>query len=182
MKSGIHLLFLSLALLLQACNGGAPTNSQTNTQPTVAKTSLDYLREGSAFYRRGDLQKAVDPYQKALDLEKQEPKLDKTMWRVLVDNLAMSYGVPGNLQKAKETLEYGLSKDPDYPMFYYLMADMYAEMNDEDNAISYLKRAFDRKENMIHGETIPDPAQDDSFRRFMKSDKFLKALKEMKQK
>ena len=131
------------------------------------------MREGSAFYQRGD-------YQKALDLEKEQPKLDKTMWRVLVDNLAMSYGISGNLGKAKETLDYGLSKDPDYPIFYYLMANTYAEMNDEDNAIAYLKRAFERKRNMIAGETFPDSATDDSFQRFMKCEKFLKALKEMK--
>ena len=182
MKSGTYVLILSIGLLLQSCGGGTSNNPQTNTQQPAAKTSLEYMREGSAFYRRGDYQKAVEPYQKALDLEKAQPKLDKTMWRVLVDNLAMSYGISGNLPKAKETLEYGLSKDPDYPMFYYLMANTYAEMNDEDNAIAYLKRAFERKENVIAGESIPDPATDDSFQRFMKSEKFLKALDEMKQK
>jgi len=34
---------------------------------------------------------------------------------------------------------------------------------------------------MIEGEEMPDPAQDDSFARFMKDEKFLKALKEIKQ-
>jgi tetratricopeptide (TPR) repeat protein len=182
MKSAIYILSLSIALLLQSCGGGASNSPQTNTQQLAVKSSLEYMREGSAFYQRGNYQKAIEPFQKALDLEKAQPKLDKTMWRVLVDNLAMSYGISGNLKKAKEVLDYGISNDPDYPMFYYLMANTYAEMNDEDNAIDYLKRAFERKGNMIAGETFPDPATDDSFQRFMKSEKFLKALKELKQK
>jgi tetratricopeptide (TPR) repeat protein len=180
MKFVTYILLFSISLLLVSCDGGTPSTSQTNAQPQAAKTSLEYMREGSAFYQRGNYQKAIEPYQKALDLEKAQPKIDKNMWRALVDNLAMSYGISGNLQKAKETLEYGLSKDPDYPMFYYIMANTYAEMNDEDNAIAYLKRAFERKGNMIAGETFPDPAKDDSFQRFMKSEKFLKALEEMK--
>jgi len=35
---------------------------------------------------------------------------------------------------------------------------------------------------MIPGEKMPDPATDSSFERFMKNDKFLKALKEINQK
>ena len=53
-------------------------------------------------------------------------------------------------------------------------------MNDLDNTISYLKRAFERRQNMLPGETIPDPAKDDSFQRFMRNERFLTALKELK--
>jgi Tfp pilus assembly protein PilF len=93
----------------------------------------------------------------------------------------MSYGISGDLKKAKETFEYGLSKDPDYPMFHYNMACTFAEMNDEDNAIAFLKSAFKNKENMIAGEVMPDPSNDSSFTRFMKDEKFLNALKEINQ-
>ena len=57
-------------------------------------------------------------------------KLDKTLWYVLIDNLGMSYGITGDLQEAKETFDYGVSKDPTYPLFYYNLACTYAEMND----------------------------------------------------
>jgi tetratricopeptide (TPR) repeat protein len=97
----------------------------------------------------------------------------------MVDNLGMAYGISGDLKKAKETFEYGLSKDPKYPMFHYNMACTYAEMNDVDQAIMYLKKAFENKENMIKGEKFPDPWRDDSFQRFMNNDKFVNALKEM---
>lgn len=64
-------------------------------------------------------------------------------------------------------------------MFHYNMACTYAEMDDVDNAIKYLRTAFQYQDNMIKGETFPDPWSDDSFQRFMKNDKFVNALKEM---
>jgi tetratricopeptide (TPR) repeat protein len=178
-------LAYGLALLMWVACLSSPgltqNKSAENSKAASAKPALEYLEEGSALFMKRDYQKAIKPYQKALDLEKQEPTLDKTLWRVLVDNLGMSYGITEDLKKAKETFEYGLSKDPTYPMFHYNMACTYAEMNDEDQAITYLKSAFKNKNNMIEGEEMPDPAQDDSFARFMKDEKFLKALKEIKE-
>jgi tetratricopeptide (TPR) repeat protein len=137
------------------------------------------LEEGSRFYLVGNYKKAIPPYQKALDREKANRTLSQSLWRVLVDNLGMSYGISGDLDKAKDTFEYGLSKDPKYPMFHYNMACTYAEMNDVDKTIEYLKQAFEYKGNMIKGERFPDPWGDDSFQRFMNNDKFVNALKEL---
>lgn len=159
----------------------AQDKSDKKFKPDSGKTALKYAAEGSAFFLKGDYQRAIKPYQKAVDLEKGQPTLEKNIWRVVVDNLGMAYGITGDLKKAKETLEYGLSKDPDYPMFHYNLACTYAEMKDEDQAITYLRNAFKNKENMIEGEEIPDPSADDSFARFMKSEKFLSALKELEQ-
>lgn len=167
-------------LLLAACFYScavAQNKSDDNSRAASAKTTLEHMKEGSAFFLKGDYRRAIKPYQKALDLEKKQPTLDKTLWRVLVDNLGMAYGMTGDLQRAKETFEYGIAKDPDYPMFHYNMACTYAEMNDEDRAITYLRSAFRNKENVNEGERMPDPATDDSFRRYMKDEKFLNALK-----
>ncbi|MCA1594261.1 MAG: hypothetical protein LC754_16870 [Acidobacteria bacterium] len=153
-----------------------------NDKPAAAgPTSLDYLQQGSSYYLKGDYKKAVAPYSKALELEKQKPQLGKTLWRVLIDNLGMSYGITGDLKSAKETFEYGLSKDATYPLFHYNMACTYAEMNDLDAAIASLKQAFAHKDNIISGEQMPDPASDDSFKRFKKNEKFRQALKELNQ-
>lgn len=190
MKNIFYILLISISLFLLSCGGAQTANTQTNVQhsnqnnaqSSATKSSYDYAQEGSAFFLKGNYQKAIEPYQKAFDLEKEQPKLDKNLWRAVIDNLAMSYGITDNLPKAKETLEYGMSKDPDYPMFYYIMANIYGEVNDEDNAISYLKKAYERKGNMIVGETFPDPMIDDSFQRFVKSEKFVKSVNELKQK
>jgi len=51
---------------------------------------------------------------------------------------------------------------------------------DHQRAVTQLKRAFEFQQNMLSGESIPDPAKDDSFQRFMKNERFLAALTEMK--
>lgn len=151
-------------------------------QTSQASPVMELMRLGSSYYLKHDYEKAIVPYQKALDLEKENRTLNKTLWKVLVDNLGMSYGITGELDKAKEVFEYGISKDPDYPMFYYNMACTYGEKEDMDKAIKYLKLAFDRRENMIVGEKMPNPATDSSFARFMNDEKFKTALKELKKK
>lgn len=167
---------VAVAILFTATMAAAQDTSEKPNPQT-----LKLMKEGSAFYLERDYKHAIPPYQKALDLEKKQRTLDETFWRVLVDNLGMAYGISGDLKKAHETFEYGISKDPKYPMFHYNMACTYAEMNDVDNAIVYLKQAFQYKQNMIKGERFPDPWTDSSFQRFMNNDKFVNALKELSQ-
>jgi tetratricopeptide (TPR) repeat protein len=175
-KPGDEKLFYDIVDSVKFTEGGAAAASVV---APAGGAVMDLLREGSVLFRRGDYKAAAVPYAKALELEKQSPQLSHDLWRVLVDNLTMSYGIPGDLQRAKETAEYGLSKDPDYPLFHYLLANTYAEMGDLDNTILYLKQAFARRKNVIPGEQMPDPATDGSFKRFMKNEKFLAALKEI---
>lgn len=144
-----------------------------------APSALELLKQGSAHFLRGDYRAAVGPYSRALELEKQGPRLERNLWRVLVDNLGMSYGITGDLARARETFEYGLSREPDYPMFHYNLACTYAEAGDLDNAVRYLKSAFANRRNMIPGEEMPDPASDDSFGRFRQDERFRRALKEL---
>lgn len=156
-----------------------PSNSKPTRQPATglpAPTSKDLFGRGSAFFLRRDYGNAAIYYQQALDSEKQRPQLPHNLWRVLIDNLAMAYGIPGDLKRAQETLEYGLSKDPKYPNFYYTMACVYAEMNDLDRTLSNLKTAFQYGGNLIPGEHMPDPRTDDSFQRFKNDDRFKKLI------
>jgi tetratricopeptide (TPR) repeat protein len=156
---------------------GASTASSpdaASAAPPSGENTMNYLREGSRYYLASDFRRAIGPYQTALDLEKKNPQLDRTTWRVLVDNLGMAYGITGDLPHAEVTFNYGLSKDPDYPMFYYNLACVNAERNDMDKTIDYLKKAFALKANAIAGEGMPDPRQDDSFQRLMSDDHFRK--------
>lgn len=149
------------------------TNSQISSS---SKSSKDYLTEGSKFYVAGQFANAIGPYQKALDLEKEDRKLDLSLWRVLLDNLAMAYGITGNLDSAEEVARYGITKDPEYPLFYFILADTYAERGDMDNTMKFLTTAFQYKQNVIPGEAMPDPRTDDSFKRFLSNDRFRKFL------
>jgi len=158
----------------------APAIAQDNSDLKKGDPETrNLLEQGSKFFLDHNFKRAIPPYQKALDREKENRTLSDTLWRVMVDNLGMAYGISGDLRKAKETFAYGLSKDAKYPMFNYNMACTFAEMNDMEDAIAYLQQAFQNKQNMIKGERFPDPWTDDSFQRFMKNDKFVNALKEM---
>jgi len=41
-----------------------------------------------------------------------------------------------------------------------------------DKTMEYLRKSFSLKANVIPGESMPDPAKDDSFQRFMSIQKF----------
>ena len=156
--------------------------SQSGPDERIAKETMQLVAQASAAYLKQDYKKAIQLYGKALDLERKQPTLDKNIWRVVVDNLGMSYGISGDNSKAKEVFEYGLSKDATYPMFYYNLACAHAEMNDLDNAIKNLSLAFSYKANMIPGEQMPDPARDDPFARFLSNPRFRKLLEEINSK
>ena len=175
MKRLLLLLSLGWLLLLVVPVCGQDPNDLNAGDPETRAL----METASQFYLVGDYKRAIPPYQKALDREKANRTLGQSLWRVLVDNLGMAYGISGDLKKAKETFAYGLSKDAKYPMFHYNMACTYGEMNDPDNAIVYLKQAFENKDNMIKGEKMPNPWTDSSFKRFMDNEKFVNALREI---
>ena len=139
-----------------------------NYQPT----SMDYLFFASWCYTREQYEHAADFYQHALDLEKQKPELSHTLWRVTVDNLGMSYAFIDDPEKARATFVYGITEDPEYPMFHYNLACYYAESKQLDSTIAELSKAYEFKANMISGEEFPDPWKDDSFKRYWNNKTF----------
>lgn len=160
----------------------AASAQETPGIPRCATTKIEVERlwcQGSAAFIQqtpAGFAKAIGPYSRALALEKKRRALGRNAWLALIDNLGMAYGISGDLPKAREILEYGLTKEPSYPMFYYNLACAYAEMGNKAKAVDNLKRAFALRANMIPGETIPDPATDDSFHRFMEDQSFVNAL------
>ena len=143
------------------------------TQPPLPPTSRELLDMGNVLYRHNNYARAISPYQKAFELEKAEPQLDRTQWRVLIDNLGMAYGMTGRLKEAKATFQQGIQTDPTYPMFHYNLACTFAEMNDLDHAMQSLKTAFRHRKNQIPTDKqMPDPRQNSSFQHFMKNETF----------
>ncbi len=153
-------------------------DSGAQRQAEASKTN-DYMGQASRLYLQRNYAAAAESYQKALDLEKQKRTLNPTLFRVMVDNLGMSYGLTGNLAKAKETFEYGIKQDPEYPLFYYNMACTYGEMGKMDESLEQLRLAYKYKANVIAGESFPDPMKDDSFRSFVKDKRFVDAVQQM---
>ena len=142
-------------------------------QPPAPPNSRELLDIGNALYRRNHYAQAIPPYQKAFELEKAEPQLDRTLWRVLIDHLGMAYGKTGRLKEAKATFQQGIQADPTYPMFHYNLACTFAEMNDLDHTMQSLTIAFRHRKNKNPGDKgMPDPRQNSSFQRFMKNETF----------
>lgn len=181
MKQGISQLLLLFGLYLLIALGHID-RQEKNEKSNGDSTAQEHFRKGSLYFRDGEFGKAAQHYRQAFDLEKKNPTLPRQFWYVLIDNLGMSYGISGDLNKAEDIFEYGISKDSTYPLFYYNMACTYAEREDLQNCIKYLRIAFRYKANVLEGEEFPHPATDDSFRRFMKNEEFLRVLEELRTK
>ena len=134
---------------------------------------------GSIFYLHRDWARASVHYERSLQLEKQSRTLNPTQWNVMVDNLGMAYGMSGDMSKAKAIFEYGTQENPTYPMFRYNLACADAELGDLDAALEQLKLAFQNKSHSNPGEGMPDPAKDDSFKRYLNDPRFAKLTKEL---
>jgi len=149
---------------------------EATTAPVPAGNSLSLFQEGTRYFIAHQYREAIPPYQKAFEIEKSTPSLDKNHWRVLIDNLSMAYGIAHDLSSAREALTYGVTKDPDYPLFYYNLASVAAEKGDLLDTENYLKLAFERRENLIPGETFPDARVDDSFQTLLLQREFRQFL------
>ena len=132
-----------------------------------AGNSMLLFQQGSRYFIAHQYREAIGPYRQAFEIEKVTPTLNKNLWRVLVDNLSIAYGITGDVAYARETLNYGVSKDPDYPLFYYNLACAAAEKGALSDTEKYLRLAFDRRANTIPGETFPDARVDDSFQKLL---------------
>jgi hypothetical protein len=144
--------------------------------PVPMGNSLKLFQEGSRYFLAHQYREAIPPYRKAFEIEKNTPTLGKNLWRVLIDNLSIAYGITHDLTSAREALMYGVSKDPDYPLFYYSLACVAAEKGDLPDTENYMKLAFERRENMIPGETFPDARVDDSFQKLLLQKEFRQFL------
>ncbi|MEO8342029.1 MAG: tetratricopeptide repeat protein [Nitrospirota bacterium] len=141
--------------------------------PPEPPNSQELFNLGNVFYLKNKYAQAVLPYQKAFDLEKANPELDRTVWRALIDNLGIAYSMTGRLKEARATFEQGIQADPTYPKFHYNLACTFAEMNDLKRTMQSLATAFRHRKNLNSGEkTMPDPRQDSPFQRFMKNETF----------
>ena len=89
------------------------------------------------------------PYEKARELEASGSKLSSDQHRVLIDQLAMAYGISGDLKKTHALLESAIQDDPEYPLNYYNLACAYAEEGEKGKALTNLSLAYQRKEHVL---------------------------------
>jgi len=141
-------------------------------------TPLLDMSYGNLYFNSKRYTEAGVFYLKALNRYKDmgNKGLDKDQWRILVDQTAMSLGISGQLDGAKIVLENGIEEDPEYPMFYYNLACVYAESNDKQKCFEALAKAISYRINMIQGEDFPDPMSDSSFKKYVDDSEFIKII------
>lgn len=94
---------------------------------TADPSNVDFCAYlGHSLFRQQKYAAAIAPYEKLLDLERQGKALPERTRRIIVDQLAMAYGISGQASKAHELLEKAVSRDPEYPLNYYNLACVFA--------------------------------------------------------
>jgi len=129
-------------------------------------TWVDYYAEATAFYLQSPGMAApfYDAALKAMPEKAPDPEVLKAR-RIATDNVVSELGMMGDIRKAREYAERGIKLDPDYPLNYYQLACADAEEGKTADAKVHLREAFDRKQNVLPGESMPDPSKDDSIRK-----------------
>lgn len=133
--------------------------------------TFDYFALATIFFsRQHEPQNAALYYQAALDSMNGSTPLATR--RVITDQLVMSYGMSGDLKRSRAVAQQAIAADPQYPLNYYNLACADAEAGNATAAREHLKQAFDRRSNVIQGETMPDPSTDDSIMKLKSNKEF----------
>lgn len=123
-------------------------------------TAPDLFWPGSALFK--DSPALAVPYLKAtLDAIPNGARF-LTVRRATTDLLVMALGMSGDMEQSRTLAEKATAGDPDYPINYYNLACIDAEQGNAADAKMHLKQAFDRRANVLPGESMPDPTKDDS--------------------
>jgi tetratricopeptide (TPR) repeat protein len=132
--------------------------------PNYSPQFSDVSQYAEILFQNHMYQAAAPFFEQALTKLKDDKDKDQLMWqRVTTDQAGMAYGMAGNIPKARALFEAAVTRDPEYPMYYYNLACADAEEKKLADARTHLQQAFARKANMIKGESMPDPTKDDSF-------------------
>jgi tetratricopeptide (TPR) repeat protein len=132
---------------------------------------------GQALFKQQKYTETVGPYERVFALDKVPKKLDETQRRIVTDQLAMAYGISGDLKKTHMLLEAAIRKDPQYPVNYYNLACAFAQEGDRGKALANLSLAFQHKNNVLKGERLPDPRRDDSFKTYLRDADFIELMR-----
>lgn len=124
---------------------------------------------------------AAPEFARALELDDKQKELSLEQRRQVIDGQAVSYAQSGDLQKAKSLYLAALKDDPNFTLYNYNLACVYAELHDLDSALPYLQKAWDMRITLPKGTTFPDPRKDSSFKDYYNDPKFQEVVRDMVQ-
>ena len=144
--------------------------------PPILKTYFNALEK----FNKGLYHEAIDIYLEFIqtELNKEKTTLPKYYLLNAIENAGISYKKAGELKNALEMFELGLSINPKYPMFYYNLARVYADLDDFKRTLKYLKSCLNYIGNLNAGKMIPDPKTESDFQNFFKNKQFIDLVNE----
>ncbi|MFH0838467.1 MAG: tetratricopeptide repeat protein, partial [Patescibacteria group bacterium] len=135
---------------------------------------------GLYYYERGDYKNAKKYYRKAYEKNLESNELDDLMWLDMVNGLGVSYALTKDYENATEIFEYGITGSPEFGLFYYNLACVYAETGNKDKALENLRVALKYKVNQNNGHVLDSPLADPSFASLMDDEDFLELARQFK--
>lgn len=135
------------------------------------------LADMSFMQKKFDL--AAKYYSKVQDMDNKSHELDKAARHDMLDQLGLSYAYDAEYKEAEGAYLAALKEDPEYPIFHYNLACVYAETRKLADALDELKQAWQLKDNMPKGQPFPDPRKDDSWRDYLDNPQFKDVVRDM---
>ncbi len=139
--------------------------------PSAKANFLELFRYATVLLQHDHPAQAAPIYAKALPLTPPDDP-DHKWRRVTTDQAVMAYGMAGDLNQSRALATHAIEQDPDYPLNYYNLACADAEQGNAAAARVHLEQAFARKANILPGESMPDPTNDDSLMKLKTDEPF----------
>ena len=95
-----------------------------------------YYRLGNLYKSKGEKDKAIDQYEKALAI--------KPQFIDALHSLAITYAMQGEYENGLRLLKGLIKRQPDRTETYYLVASIYARQQHVEKSIHWLKQALKR--------------------------------------
>ena len=121
----------TLYLLLKRWNLALDSFQRAASDILYKTPHFAYRHMGLAYYNKGDYQKAIENYQKALRFF--------PSWSLCYENLALAYEAIDSFQAAIESYKKSISYEPDYPTSHFSLARLYIRLNRKEEAAKELK-------------------------------------------
>lgn len=140
-------------------------------------TQADNVFMGNLYCYSGFEEGCLRCLQEAYLSEKQNPKLPREVKISMIENYSNVLRIRGEKNMAMVVLDRGLLSDPEYPMYYWNKARVFAEEGNEEKTVEMLALAVKFRKNILDGNVLPDPRQDDSFKMLGMKDSFKEKVK-----
>jgi tetratricopeptide (TPR) repeat protein len=156
-----------------------PDQSGIKAAAQTQETSSSLMAQGDEAREQSNYAAAARSYERAFALEKATRTFPDDMFLDLISRLGFAYRMNGNLAKAKDTLDYGLAQNSDYPIFHYDMACVYAQMGDVDQSVGHLRTAYQHRAKVAPTQLPAYPAEDGCFSKIANDPRFVDAVQKL---